>query len=58
MNIRDLIYNLINSIKERNDFQKPEFDVNKPKKKVNFKILLLIPVIMIAVSAICLVNIQ
>jgi len=52
MNIRDLIYNLINSIKERNDFQKPEFDVNKPKKKVNFKILLLIPVIVIAVSAI------
>jgi membrane protease subunit HflK len=52
MSIRELIYNLINAIKKSNNFQNPEFKESKPKKPVNFKILLLIPAIIIAVSII------
>ncbi len=52
MTIRDLLYNLINSIKNQNNFSNPEPSENKPRKRGNIKIFLLIPLIFIAVSVI------
>ncbi|MFA9423076.1 MAG: FtsH protease activity modulator HflK, partial [Sedimentibacter sp.] len=52
MTFKDLINDLINSITEHSNIQKPEPGENKPKKHGNFKTLLLIPVIFLAVSAV------
>lgn len=48
MEIKNLIYKLLSMIKERNNFKNQNFGETSPKKHVNFKIVLLLPVIILA----------
>lgn len=48
MEIKNLIYKLLSMIKERNNFKNQNFGETSPKKHANFKIVLLLPVIILA----------
>lgn len=48
MTIRNLIYNLLSTIKQRNNFNSQDPGETTPKKQRNFKVILLLPVIIIA----------